>query len=796
MFFKMLKSDLRHKKSLNFILFIFMTLASLLVYVSSVQLFLTLNEKKTVDEYCHPSDLIVNLYHNVGRDNEPFEKISRYLDSNENVEEYSVSKAVSISSGLVDFSGYDERSDISYSDTEMIICAMPRVNDLVYDDKDMPFYVENGTAAISQELRDMTGAEKGSRLRITADTGHTYEFVVAHIFKESFYGNDQRLILSDNDFEKLSDEIYEKVSVFSIIADRSLLQHMVEEIWTIRENSEKGFAFYAMIRSGYETFDIIPIIVSVLITAVCFAIILIVAMTIRFMMISALKDEEKEIGMMNALGIDSIRFRWIFAAKYIAFSAMGGILGIAAGIPASKEVIATFSPQILIPDKLKVTAVGIVSVVLISVFMVLICMLIMHRIKNISAVDALHGENHGERYGRSTVFFLHRMKHMKVPFYLAFSDIVSNFRKYLLLIVSYSLSIAVMLSAYHIRNSVICPDFMKYMSIPNIDFFLDISDENLEKRMKKNGDMKNDLLKIMEELRAKGIPARVEMQGCVSGTLEEGSGILYNIRTGDVELSKLSIKNGGRIPELENEIMLSRFTAEKLGIEEGDTVTFEFKTEPQRKREFIVTALFNSLEFGVPEAVLGRKCKIETDSYQIYSFIIDAPESEKPYYVQRIKDELGDSAVIGTETIINRELHVYDRVFSLLEKFITAAAVCVMVMITALYMNIFIYDERHSIGLMRSIGIGMSEIRKRHICRMVILLIVSLMLANIIADTLGILAIKYFFSKLTLTGFRYIIEPFDTYVRVPLTASASILITAAAKAFAAKDVCVWDISEE
>ena len=49
MFFKMLKNDLKYKKGLNIIIFIFIVIASVLVFVGSVQIYSTLSKDRTTE---------------------------------------------------------------------------------------------------------------------------------------------------------------------------------------------------------------------------------------------------------------------------------------------------------------------------------------------------------------------------------------------------------------------------------------------------------------------------------------------------------------------------------------------------------------------------------------------------------------------------------------------------------------------------------------------------------------------------------------------------------------------------
>ena len=70
MFFKMLKNDLKYKKGLNIIIFIFIVIASVLVVVGSVQICSTLSKDRTTKEVCRPSNIISGVYKQYSTEND------------------------------------------------------------------------------------------------------------------------------------------------------------------------------------------------------------------------------------------------------------------------------------------------------------------------------------------------------------------------------------------------------------------------------------------------------------------------------------------------------------------------------------------------------------------------------------------------------------------------------------------------------------------------------------------------------------------------------------------------------
>ena len=85
MFFKMLKSDLKRKKGLNVILFIFITIASVLVFVGAVEIFSTLTADSITDEYCKASDATAIMVALSGDTADSLKKAEKTLDEDSNV---------------------------------------------------------------------------------------------------------------------------------------------------------------------------------------------------------------------------------------------------------------------------------------------------------------------------------------------------------------------------------------------------------------------------------------------------------------------------------------------------------------------------------------------------------------------------------------------------------------------------------------------------------------------------------------------------------------------------------------
>ena len=94
MFFKMLKNDLKMKKGLNLILFIFIVIASILMYVSASQLYIQITGEERTVKSCNSSDLLLLFENTAERHEEKLQIISQSLTENEFFGDFSHSEGV------------------------------------------------------------------------------------------------------------------------------------------------------------------------------------------------------------------------------------------------------------------------------------------------------------------------------------------------------------------------------------------------------------------------------------------------------------------------------------------------------------------------------------------------------------------------------------------------------------------------------------------------------------------------------------------------------------------------------
>lgn len=805
MFFKMLKSDLKRKKGLNVILFIFISVASILVFAGSVQIFSNLTRERTAERLCHSSDTIFWTMRNKGDSEEIRKKAVEILENDDNVSEWSTSVMTLINLENLDFPDYDEeQNSYVFSGKLQCIVTLPREHDLVYDLDDEPFYVPNGCIAIPTDIALRTGAKKGDVIRFTTGTGYTYELEVCNVFKENIANGLRRYIVSDEDYKVLSEGCVRRFTSYSIrMKDNSYAKIEAVE----NELEEQGLPLITVAYRGYVDDDLVIMeVISVFIILISVFLIAIIFMTIRFTMIADLKSEEKEIGMMKALGVESFSFRWIFAAKYIAFAIVGGIIGIAAGLPIAAMLVNMFGPDAILPERYVMVLIGIASVAVMIFVMIAFSLFVMRRIKKISIIDAIHGENRGERFRKSFPLFLHRRKNMSVPLFLALTDILGRFKRYIFLIIAYSLGAAILLLVFNVRNSIVNPHYARFWGYHDYDFKIRYSDDeydSIHREMQKTG--KNFYEVANDRFAAAGIPAHYDFMYEGSGyiDLDDGTSRYISIQWKEGEPEKFIYRKGGTAPKLENEAAISAYTAKKIGVKTGDVIKMRINENNADhtgrelvEKEIVITALIDYMENNSPVMIMGDEFGGAYKYSENYTgCTIDTPESEKPAVIKQMKESI-DGRVYGGYEAIRRDIGNFDRLFLLLEYGVGGAVLLVLMLITYLYMSIFVAEEVPETALLKSMGFRDITIKAEYMIRIALLLLISLILGEGYIWTLGNILFETFMRQYEVTGMGFEFEFPVSFIVIPLLMLSCLLLTAVLTLRGVKHIGIWKISEE
>ena len=804
MFFKMLKNDLKAHKGLNIILFIFIVCSSVISVLATNLMYSVFTGRTNTDRIANVANIY--MYCNIGMNNYDDKKaaLENWMENNELIREGELREyAICLDDEVCINGKYASNPDIFFR-RSFAITTQPKKIGLLFNDDDRPFAVDTGEMAISIDLAEYMKLSRGDKIRITSYMGNVYEFTISEIYKQPSDTDSEELILSDADFEKLRSEFpFRNVTMWLRASNNSLVKKLTEELYDqelIRGCSAWGYA--KEIDADYTILTVI----SYFLFAMSLTIILIMLITLRFMMVAAINREEKEIGMMRAIGVDSPRYRWMFAATYVVFAIIGGIAGVTAGVPLSKKCISRFCTNMLSTNHKMPVYIAVVVSAVILILILLFSAIIMRRINRISVIETIHGNGEGERFGKLNKINIYKSKRLKVPTMLAIGNIVNSFKKYIFLVITYMMAIVILFIVFHLKSSLHSAEYGRNFLDLNDDFALYWDNNWANYYYQKGGDELGAFQVMKEELNSEGIPINFRYMHISNAEILNGDDepIVTRFMFGDTNNKYIPLRKGGKLPLLKNEIIVSYFTAKKEGWKIGDVLTLELEEYDENnidhhtvQRDFIITGFFDKMEEGYPTVIVGEEYTgAVKQGLKVTDLTLDAPKSEHPKYIKQMQERFGEGIVYTIEE--EKEMG-----FGYITKYIDALKIVLSVIIafilslnTLLYTTVDLNREMPSIAMLKCTGFSNKDVRKWQMFRMLLTLVIAYIGAIIVQNTVIAYVVAKVFETFGVTGFRFVPNPIDKYLIVPGIILGIVIVALRFSLRQVKSINIWNIREE
>ncbi|MBP5179788.1 MAG: hypothetical protein J6127_00655 [Clostridiales bacterium] len=812
MYLSMLKRDLKDQKGLNAVLFVFMIVASVAMVTGVTLLYSMLKGEDLTYDKCNTSDVVALAPVNISDPEGVRADVIDEFNSWDITTDVSLRQVVSIPDTSLIVYGTDGARVDSASES-YVITSMPSENNIPYTQSGERFEVPNGCVAISQMTSSLMGLKAGDSLRLVTQLGNVYEFEICQIYVDPVETAADFMILSDRDTEIFYSECPVKYDLYEVHVDVGDADY-VEALRPLGEDLLFKFQDYGMKMNAAKTVlmndeALMVIIIIVAVTLVAFFVMAMILMTIDFSIKSTVKRETKQIGMMKAIGVWSFSYKTLFVVKYAVFGIICGLLGLPLGYLLSMKIYESFVYNILFPDFSSMIAIGSLAMAVNILFIFLFCLISLRRMNKISVIDAIHGENRGERFARLSGLSLARSKKIRVASFLAVSDILRAIKRYIYLVIAYTLGIAAVLFMVQLKDSILDISYIQhYFQRGTLDFNLVLSDTYRERLLQGKGSyeaMYDYINQIFEE---NDIPARIVLTHSSNAEVYfNGNSQVANISWQDADITDLDYLPGGDAPRYYNEVAISWYHANEWGIDIGDTITIEYyrysddhTSYSEVSEEFLVTGFFDYYGHNAMKIIMSREFNgavLSPDA--IFSTVIDAPEREFDDILARMRSLWPEDQVTVSDRqgVIDDILTGYDLIFNMMIAVTAFAAASVLILLTALYENIFIEEETSDIALLKSMGFNRNVIRGWHIIRLMILGMTSMLLALLFNATVGNKMIELLFtSLLSACSFRFSVDPVHNFVIIPLCVITGLAVVVTLMTRLTDNIQIWKVRTE
>lgn len=766
MYLRILKRDLKRKKAMNTILLAFIMLAAMFVSSSVSNIFAITGALDGYFEKAGVPDLIAASF---DRDGEV--TVTDTLDSIDAVRDYRTQPVLFVTKTNMIHEG-DELDEMIGTGQ---IYGFENVPLTLFDEEDEPIdHVEPGTILLCAGATKYLGIQVGDTLQIRfGDTSR--EFSVAGYFKDATLCGDFMIAKADMDF-------FLRSETATSMMRGSLCYIDTDDIAAVRDGLSQDHSVTAVMdQSGLRTNYIMDMIIAGILLVVSVCLILVAFVMLRFTIGFTLAEEFRQIGVMKAIGLPNMTIRGLYMVKYAVLSLIGALIGFVASIPFGEMMLRSVSESMVMEAVGGVLVNGLCAMLVVAVTL-LFCFGCTGKVKKFTPVDAIRSGTTGERFKKKGILRLGRSP-LKPGAFMAVNDVLSSPKRFGIVIVTFALCLSLVLMLVTSVNTLKSEKLITAFGLTHSDVYLVSNTEQMLSFFDEDGrDRAETALDEMERtLENEGMPGECAVEVVINlplihGDAEYKAPVFQGIGNHADRYSYYE----GTAPQNAGEIALTGITAERLGVQIGDTITIR---QLEGDREYVVTALFQSMMYMGDGARLHEDAALSFGQLTgVYSFQIDFTDDPGEDEITGRIDRLME--IYDTETVYTTAAYVETmsgaaETLDSIRGLVLAVVLIIIVLVTVLMEQSFITKERSEIGILKAVGIRNGSILAWHTLRFGIVAILAAILSLLTLLPLTELVVGPVFAMMGADfGIEFDIRPMEVYVIYPALVLGVTMISA------------------
>ena len=749
MYLRILKRDLKRKKTMNLILLIFVTLAATFIAGSANNL---LTVSSALDNYFEKAGVPDYLFASANSsDIRRFEELAEA-----NGYDYHVSRLIQIDPSNVSVEG----EKLAYSNT-LALSALGGIK--IFDkDNNAITHIADGEIYVPGFIFQSPENDfhEGCRIWVVQD-GVEKEFTLRGYTKDALFGSQMvgmtRFLVSGNDL-KLFDG--ENAAICSTVAI-----HTADPDYRDKFN---GLGINTIMSIDRSMFNMIYIMEILLVVSVC--LILISMVILRFIIHFTITEEFREIGVMKAIGIKNSAVRGLYIVKYLAIATVGTTVGLVLSFPFSRLLMDGISRKIVISGG-DHFLINIGAALLAGAAVVLFSYLCTGRIRRFSPIDAIRNGGTGQRFRKKSLLRLAGSPMPAVPF-MALNDIFSGIKSYVSMILIFILGTLLVIIPVNTINTLRSDRLITTFNMAESDHIISretlfhLTDDNLAK-------VEEQLTEIREMFAENGIDVDVFQEVMFRSNLRR-DGKLTNSLTfqgrGGITTDMYTYLEGTP-PQNIHEVALTYLTAGQIGAKIGDDVEIKVGEDTDT---YTVTAFTQSLNNMGEGVRFHQDVKLDyhyaAGSFGTQVNYKDAPDRDTLAQRKAMLEKLYPDAKIYTSgEYIGYMMGggVTDQLEDM-KTLILSIVLGINALVAVLMVKSFIAREKNEIALLKAIGFKNVPLTLWQTLRIGIVLVVSVILGALLSSPLSSLIITPIFRMMGAYSIRYEIRVAEVYLVFPV----------------------------
>lgn len=746
MFLNILKRDLKRKKTMNAILFVFIILASMFVASGLSNLVTILNGTDYYFDRAGIGDFCV-----ITMGDDAVGHMQEVLEREEIVKDYRMDKVVFASEDNILF----ENGRHVQTKNTAILQGIDDTSLHLFDRNDKEVTsVSEGHVYASGSFLESNDLHPGDQIYIEHN-GTKLKLVLDGKVKDAFLGSDlmgnTRFLMNEKDIKTLlsNEEIALHYQGEIAYIDTDFAEDMGSVIAKIPCVGFDGS------RSMMKLCYVMDLIVAFLVLILSVCLMAVFFVVLKFSINFTIIEEFREIGVMKAIGISNRKVRSLYVVKYLILAVVGAVIGFFISIPFGKLLMKSVTENMVLGNDMGIVCnmIGSIVVVAIIIFFAYFCT---GKVKKASPVDAIRSGQTGERYKKKTVYRIGKSR-LRPSIYMAVNDVISSPRRYLSVLLSFFVCTMLVLIIVNTTNTM-KSDSMIAMFGTKADLYItDVNQAMKDMNFNSREELANELEDRKNELQKIGMPAEVsvEVQYKYHILFEEREYVLSCQQGVNCDVEDYNYTEGV-VPKNANEIAITPVISEKTGAKIGDTLTIDFGT---KQMDCMVTAYFETMN-QIGELIILHEDAPTSMEYcsGIMQHKLTFTDHSSAEEIERRKEKLKD--FYDNEDIMNSAEFCEDCVgvadtLEAVQYLLLAITLIVVLLVTILMERAFIADEKGQIALLKAMGFQNSTIISWHTCRFAIVAVAAVLLAAAVSIPMTDLCISPIFGMMGTSNISY-----------------------------------------
>ena len=781
MFWRILKKDLKRKKTMNIILLMFVILCSMFAAAAANNIIAVTGGIGHYFDVADVPDVNVQMFNSGESDFE--EKIGGLAS----VKEIRTEHWLCVSnSKYFRYNGkeLDNFTNAAYllSDREMAVNYFDENNHIIES-------VDKGCFYASASFLQDIDIKEGDEVELTVGNSHlTLKFMGQ--FKGALFYSGKTfapyLILNSADYDCLDeDEATHIMNCGQLCINTS-------EIDEIRELAKNYDGVYIRTRKECKDIYLYDMLFAYFLMVISIVLMFTAFVVLRFTIGFTISEEFREIGVMKAVGIGSGSIRSLYTVKYLAIAVTGTMIGYFCSVPFGDMMLKTVSKNIVLGGESS-ALMGLLSSGLVVIVILLFCYGCTRRVNKLSPIDAVRNGQTGERFRKRSLL---RLGHSKLPQAVFFpaNDVLSSPKQFSIITVVFTLCILLMTIMSNFELTLKSEKLLRFFDVPSSEAHI-IDSEIMGEVMIDQSTHKTIIADIEKLLADNGMPGKCTMTiGAQFETSHEDKTETVNFRVMKGETNDTFHVDEGSAPQKTDEIAVTAGTLDNLNAEIGDRVTAVIN---EKEYEFMITGTFSSFvnttnaAFLYKDFDLGHQKASNVMGVQIH--FDGSPDKEQiNQNIEKLRSLLETDKVYSTSDYINNFTGMSDTLKAT-KKMMMIITVIVTALIVILMERSFLSKEKSEIALMKAVGISDSSIVAQHTLRFVIVSVIACIVSTAVLMPISNVMMNWIGNMIgDISGLQCDFDPLEIFVVCPailigVTAIGSFLTALYTKTIKASD---------